>query len=181
MIENAVSVRPYWTLLCWFCALCSPDILKQPSFYNPSPPSSVGFPEFCLMLDCGSLPTGLLRLLILNFNVCVCLVCVCIHFLCSFSVSFSFFFCFLVCSFCCLFVFFYLSICFLRRWRRYRTYVWGSQGNFGRDGGGKNGQKTLYENNVIFKKDIQLKKKDLCVGRGASILLDLIRLSNTVF
>lgn len=56
----------------------------------------------------------------------------------------------------------------------------GKSGQFWKRWGRKKWSKTLYENNVIFKKDIQLKKKDLCVGRGASILLDLIRLSNTV-
>lgn len=60
------------------------------------------------MLDCGSLPTGLLRLLILNFNVCVCLYTFLMFFL-----SFFFFFCFLVCSFCCLFVFFICLFAFL--------------------------------------------------------------------
>lgn len=151
VIENAVSVRPYWTLLSWFCALCSPDILKQASFYNPSPPSSVGFPEFCLMLDCGSLPTGLLLVYYDFWFWILMFVCVwCVFVYISYALSQFLFLLFLSLLILLSLCLFYLSICFLRRWRRYRTYVWGSQGNFGRDGVKKHCMKIMSYSRKIY-------------------------------
>lgn len=111
-----------WVPLSWFCALCSPDILKQSSFYNPSLPSSVDFPGFSLCFSvvlylwvfCLYITTSDFEFECLCvFVVCVWL-CVCIYTFLMLFLSFSFFFfSFLVCSFYSLFVFFICLFAFL--------------------------------------------------------------------